>query len=149
MIPCAQLAEGRQIAYDEAPTNRFHAFIALAAAGGQFSDGYILGTIGIALSLAREPLQLNAVWLGLLGGASLAGLFAGSLLLAPLADRFGRRPLLVPTMGIFAVISVAQFFVTAAWQLLILRLLLGLALGVDYVVCCTVVAEFTPSRSRG
>src|SRR6201996_4689276 len=135
--------------YDEAPTNRFHALVAVAAAGGQFSDGYILGTIGIALSLAQAPLQLSSLWLGLLGGAALAGLFAGSLLLAPLADRLGRRPLLVPTMGIFAVVSVAQFFVTAPWQLLILRLLLGLVLGVDYVVCCTVVAEFTPSRTRG
>jgi putative MFS transporter len=138
-----------QVAYDEAPTNRFHVLVAVAAAGGQFSDGYILGTIGIALSLARETLHLNALWLGLLGGASLAGLFAGSLLLAPLADRLGRRPLLVPTMAVFAIISVAQFFVTAAWQLLALRLLLGLALGVDYVVCCTVVAEFSPRRTRG
>src|SRR5215469_3705192 len=97
-----------QVPYDEAPTNKFHVLVAVAAAGGQFSDGYILGTIGIALSLATVPLHLNALWLGLLGGASLAGLFVGSLLLAPLADRFGRRPLFVPTMAVFAVISVLQ-----------------------------------------
>jgi putative MFS transporter len=145
-------ASGRQpgaVAYEDAPTTRFHVLVAVAAAGGQFSDGYILGTIGIALALAAEPLQLSALWLGLLGGASLAGLFLGSLLLAPLADRFGRRPLLVPTMAVFAMVSVLQFFVTAPWQLLILRLLLGLLLGIDYVVCCTVVAEFSPRRTRG
>lgn len=137
------------VAYDEAPTNRFHLLVSVAAAGGQFSDGYILGTIGIALSLATDTLHLNALWLGLLGGASLAGLFAGSLLLAPLADRLGRRPLLVATMAVFAAVSLLQFFVTAAWELLILRLVLGLALGIDYVVCCTVVAEFSPRRTRG
>src|SRR5262249_48079967 len=49
-----------QVAYDEAPTTRFHALVAVGAAGGQFSDGYILGTIGIALSLATETLHLNA-----------------------------------------------------------------------------------------
>ena len=137
------------VAYDEAPTTRFHALVSLAAAGGQFSDGYILGTIGIALSLATEPLHLGALWLGLLGGASLAGLFLGSLLLAPLADRLGRRPLFVPTMAVFAVVSVLQWFVTSPGQLLILRLLLGLMLGIDYVVCCAVVAEFSPRRTRG
>lgn len=138
----------QRVPFDEAPTTSFHVLVAVAAAGGQFSDGYILGTIGIALSLSRETLHLNATWMGLLGGASLAGLFVGSLLLGPLADRFGRRPLLIPTMAAFTVISMLQFFVTSPWQLLVLRLLLGLALGVDYVVCCTVVAEFAPMRTR-
>jgi putative MFS transporter len=121
----------------------------LAATGGQFSDGYVLGTIGIALSLARDQMHLDALWLGLLGGASLAGLFAGSLMLGPLADRVGRKPLLAPTMGIFALCSILQFFVSTPWELLILRLLLGLMLGIDYVVCSTVVAEFSPIRTRG
>ena len=137
------------VPYDDAPTTRFHALVAVGAAGGQFSDGYILGTIGIALSLATAPLHLNSLWLGLLGGAALAGLFLGSLFLAPLADRFGRRPLLVPTMAVFAVVSVLQWFVTTPTQLLILRLLMGLMLGIDYVVCCAVVAEFSPRRTRG
>ena len=82
------------VAFDEAPTTRFHLLVAIAAAGGQFSDGYLLGTIGIALALAGNSLRLNTLWLGLLGGASLAGLFVGSLFVAPLADRVGRRALL-------------------------------------------------------
>ncbi|HWK74600.1 MAG TPA: MFS transporter [Povalibacter sp.] len=153
-LPCEPAPNVKQtatqsVAYDAAPATRFHLLVAIAAAGGQFADGYVLGTIGIALSLATDSLHLGAAWLGALGGASLAGIFIGSLFLAPLADRFGRRPLMIPTMAVFAVISVAQFFVTAPWQLFVLRLLLGLALGIDYVVCCTVVAEFSPTRSRG
>ncbi len=138
-----------RVPYDEAPTTRFHALVAVVSAGGQFSDGYALGTIGIALSLARGALHLDALWLGMLGSASLAGLFFGSLLLAPLADRVGRRPLFVPTMAVFAVVSFLQFFVTSPWELLPLRLFLGLMLGIDYVVCCAVVAEFSPRRARG
>lgn len=140
---------GNDLEYEEAPTTRFHLLVAIAAAGGQFSDGYALGTIGIALSLARSSLHLGVLWLGALGSASLAGLFLGSLLLAPLSDRIGRRPLFAPTMAAFIVFSVLQWFATGPWQLLVLRLLLGLMLGVDYVVGCAVVAEFSPRRTRG
>ena len=141
--------ESARVPYDEAPATKFHVLVAIVSAGGQFSDGYALGTIGIALSLARGTLNLGALWLGVLGSASLAGLFFGSLLLAPLADRVGRRPLFVPTMAVFAIVSVLQFFVNSPWELLPLRLLLGLMLGIDYVVCCAVVAEFSPCRTRG
>jgi MFS transporter, putative metabolite transport protein len=145
----AVLQQPDYLAYDEVPTTRFHVLVAVAAAGGQFSDGYALGTIGIALSLARGSLHLGALWLGALGSASLAGLFFGSLLLAPLSDRIGRRPLFVPTMAAFVVLSMLQWFATGPWQLLSLRLLLGLTLGVDYVVGCALVAEFSPRRTRG
>lgn len=137
------------LAYDDAPTTRFHVLVAIVAAGGQFSDGYALGTIGIALSLARGSLHLGALWLGALGSASLAGLFFGSLLLGPLSDRIGRRPLFAPTMAAFVVVSLLQWFATSPWELLPLRLLLGLTLGIDYVVGCAVVAEFSPRRARG
>lgn len=142
-------AAAPSIAYDDAPTTRFQVLISAGAAGGQFSDGYVLGMIGIALASAHGALHLDALWLGALGAASLAGLFFGSLLVGPLADRFGRRPFFVPTMAVFAIISLLQFFVTTPLQLLVLRLLLGLALGVDYVVGSTVVAEFAPRRTRG
>jgi putative MFS transporter len=137
------------VAYEDVPATRFHALVAIVSAGGQFSDGYSLGTIGIALSLARDPLQLSASWMGLLGSASLAGLFFGSLFLGPLADRFGRRPLFVPTMAVFAVVSLLQFFAATPWELLPLRFLLGLMLGIDYVVCSAVVVEFASRRTRG
>jgi MFS transporter, putative metabolite transport protein len=79
--------------YDDAPLRPFHLRVAVAACGGVFSDGYGLGIIGISLSRAPAQLGLNPVWLGLLGGASLFGLFAGALLTGPAADRFGRRPM--------------------------------------------------------
>jgi len=109
----------------------------------------VMGTIGIALSYAQPTLYLDALWLGLIGGASLAGLFFGSLLFGRLADRLGRRPPFIATMVIFSILSVMQFWVQTAAQLLVLRLLLGLALGVDYVVCAAVVSEFAPRHSRG
>ena len=94
--------------YDDAPLRLFHFRVAVAASGGVFSDGYGLGIIGISLSLAAHELDLSPVWMGLLGGASLLGLFAGALLTGPAADRFGRRPIFGYNMAILAALSLLQ-----------------------------------------
>lgn len=140
---------GNKILMEDLPLQRFHLRVAFSGTGGQFSDGFVLGIIGIAVSLAAGPLKLDTLWMGLLGAASLAGLFFGSLFAGPIADRYGRRTIFSYDMLFFAGISAAQFFVTAPWQLLVLRLLLGIILGADYVVSKSLVTEFSPSRYRG
>lgn len=134
---------------EDVPFGRFHLHVAVAGSGGQFSDGYILGIIGIALTSATGDLSLDAVWLGLLGAASLAGLFFGSLFSGALVDRIGRKPIFAFDMLLLAALSLAQFWTAAAWQLLVLRLLLGLVLGADYAASKTLVSELAPRRSRG
>jgi putative MFS transporter len=67
-------SSGARCAYDDAPLRPFHLWVAVASFGGVFSDGFGLGIIGIALAGAGPHLQLTPLWLGLLGGASLAGL---------------------------------------------------------------------------
>ncbi|QXI31226.1 MFS transporter [Pseudomonas vanderleydeniana] len=138
-----------QVSFEDLPLSRFHLRTVFSGTGGQFSDGFVLGIIGIAVSMAAGPLQLNALWMGLLGAASLAGLFLGSLFGGPIADKFGRRTLFAWDMLLFAIISASQFFVTSPEQLLALRLLLGLVLGFDYVVSKSLVTEFAPRRYRG
>ena len=135
--------------YNNAPLRPFHLRVAVASTGGVFSDGFGLGIIGIALALATQGLGLTPLWLGLLGGASLAGLFAGALLTGPVADRYGRRPIFCCNMLILGVLSALQFFVTSGWQLLVLRLAIGFMLGTDYVVSKALLVEFTPQKYRG
>lgn len=135
--------------YDDAPLKPFHARVAIAAVGGVFSDGFGLGVIGIALSLAATDLQLTPVWFGLLGGASLFGLFFGALLTGPVADHFGRRPVFAYNMLLLCLFSALPFLVDARWQLLLLRLIIGFLLGTDYVVSKAMLTEFTPRLFRG
>lgn len=123
--------------------------VALASCGGVFSDGYGLGIIGISLSHAPAALRLTPVWMGLLGGASLFGLFAGALLTGPAADRFGRRPIYAYNMAFLAALSLLQGLANSAAQLLALRLAIGFLLGTDYVVSKALLTEFTPRRIRG
>ncbi|MEK6347361.1 MAG: MFS transporter [Burkholderia sp.] len=134
---------------EDLPLRPFHVGVAFSGTGGQFSDGFVLGIIGIAVSMAAGPLHLDAVWMGLLGAASLAGLFFGSMLAGPIADRYGRRTIFAYDMLLFAVVSAAQYFVTSPTQLLVLRVILGLILGADYVVSKSLVTEYSPRRYRG
>jgi putative MFS transporter len=135
--------------YDDAPLRLFHMRVAVASCGGVFSDGYGLGIIGISLSHAPPQLGLSPVWMGLLGGASLFGLFAGALLTGPAADRVGRRPFFAYNMALLGTLSLVQGLAGSAAQLLALRLAIGFLLGTDYVVSKTLLTEFTPRRIRG
>lgn len=137
------------VAYDDVPVGLFHLRVATASTGGVFSDGFGLGIIGIALSLGAAQLQLTPVWLGLLGGASLAGLFLGALVTGPAADQYGRRPIYAFNMALLGGLSILQFFVDSGVQLLVLRLLIGFVLGTDYVVSKALLTEFTPRAFRG
>ncbi|WP_167402119.1 MFS transporter [Komagataeibacter swingsii] len=116
---------------------------------GQFTDGYILGVVGTGIPSVSAALHLGPVWQGLVGAGALAGLFLGSLFASSLMDRIGRRPVFAFDMLVFFMLSVLQFFVSNAGELLFIRLVLGLALGVDYVVGKTYVSEYVPQKQRG
>lgn len=138
-----------QVAFEDAPLRPFHLRATVASFGGSFSDGFGLGIIGLALGLATPELGLTPFWLGLLGGAALAGLFLGALFTGPLADRIGRRPVFAWNMGILGLLSAAQFFAESTTSLLLLRLSIGFLLGTDYVVGKTLLTEYTPRNHRG
>jgi len=137
------------IEYDDAPVRLFHFRVAIGASGGEFSDGFGLGIIGIALSLATPALHLTALWTGLIGGASLVGIFAGALFAGPAADRIGRRPIFSCNMAVLGALSLLQVAVQSSVQLLALRLAIGIVLGTDYAVNKPMLIEFTPRHIRG
>lgn len=49
----------------------------------------------------------------------------------------------------FVVIAIAQAFVTNAVELIVLRFLLGVAIGADYPIAAAIITEFMPERVRG
>jgi MFS transporter, putative metabolite transport protein len=144
-----ELRSTSQTPFEDAPLCKVHVKAIAGAMGGQFTDGYIIGTIGIALSLATAQLQLSNFWIGLIAAGSLAGILCGSLISGFIVDRIGRKSIYSLTMWVFAVAAILQFFVTSPWQLLILRLLLGVAIGADYAVAISLVSELAPQRHRG
>ncbi|MDV2887754.1 MFS transporter, partial [Alkalihalophilus pseudofirmus] len=64
---------------DDAPLNRFHLRITALTFGANFSDGYALGIIGMAITLLSPAMKLSSVWGGLIGSSALIGIFIGCL----------------------------------------------------------------------
>lgn len=128
---------------------RFETRVAVCASGGKFCDGWILAVIGLALPLASMGLGFSPLWNGLLGAASLLGIFFGGLIFGWVTDRIGRKQMFIYTLLTFLICSALQFFVTDAPQLFVLRLIMGLAVGADYAIAGSMIAEFTSKQRRG
>lgn len=126
-----------------------HWLVALYAGGGEFCDGYILSIIGVALPLATPALGLGTASLGLVGAAALVGIFVGGLIFGHVTDRVGRQAVYLADIALFIVASAVQFFVSEPWQLVVLRFVMGVAIGADYAIAGTIVSEFAPQRGRG
>jgi MFS transporter, putative metabolite transport protein len=134
---------------DEAPVNSFHRRTVFVAMGGPFCDGYLLGIIAVALSLITPQLHLNSVWSGLIAASALIGVFLGGLIFGAVTDRIGRRLMYVLNLVVFVVGSVAQFWVHEAWQLFVLRMVIGIAIGADYPIASALTTELVPRSLRG
>jgi putative MFS transporter len=123
--------------------------LTLATAWGEGLDGFDLGLLSVVLVPLSRELGISPVWAGLIGASSLIGIFLGAPIGGFLTDRFGRRKLFMLDICLFVVLGVGQAFVTAGWQLFVVRLLLGIAIGAEYSIGSSMLSEFVPAHGRG
>lgn len=128
---------------------RTHWLITMYAGGGEFCDGYILSIIGVALPLITATFHLSGVGAGLIGSASLLGMFVGGLIFGQVTDRIGRQKVYLADIAAFIVLSVLQLFANEPWQLVVLRFCMGIAIGADFAIAGTIASEFAPQKARG
>jgi putative MFS transporter len=120
-----------------------------ATAIGEGLDGFDLGIIAVVLPLITKDLGLTPVWSGLIAASTLVGIFFGSPIVGWLSDRIGRRTLFTIDIATFVVLGLLQAVVTEPWQLMVVRLLLGVAVGAEYALGAALLSEFAPADGRG
>jgi MFS transporter, putative metabolite:H+ symporter len=81
--------------------------------------------------------------------ATFAGLWAGTLILGNVADRFGRRKIFVWSLVWYIVCSAIMAFQTTGFSLIIWRFIAGIGLGIELVTIDAYIAELIPRRERG
>jgi len=92
-------------------------------------EGYDLQSIGVAAPRLLPALHLAKAQTGWVFSASLFGLIVGAMTGGWLADRFGRRPVLVGSVAAFGVFSLATILSSDFNSLFLWRLTTGLGLG--------------------
>jgi AAHS family 4-hydroxybenzoate transporter-like MFS transporter len=111
-------------------------------------DGFDVQAIGyVAPALVRDW-KIASSSMGPVFSAALVGVLFGSLLFSMLADRIGRRPVLIGVTIYFSVLTFMTARADSVNQLLILRFLGGLGLGAIMPNAMALVGEYSPAKSR-
>jgi putative MFS transporter len=130
-------------------------FITLLALGGFFElyDLFETGYISSGLMAAGVFHTGSEGVLGFSDQAAFAsatflGLFFGASLLAPYADRFGRRLTFMCALMWYGVFSLLMAFQQSAEMIILFRFLVGIGLGVELVTIDTYLSEWVPAHLR-
>ena len=94
-----------------------------------FLDGLDTAAMGFIAPALSQEWGIDRASLGPVMSAALIGMVFGALGSGPLADRFGRKGVLVAAVLVFGGFSLASAYATNVDQLLILRFLTGIGLG--------------------
>lgn len=125
---------------------QLRAFLLCAAV--LFVDGFdVQGITYVVPTITREwGLVRGQLWPALTFG--LVGVMLGAMLLAPLADRIGRRKVIVWSCVAFGVGTLLTALVESLWPLVVIRFLTGLGLGAALPNAIGLASEYAPHRRR-
>jgi MFS family permease len=113
-----------------------------------FYDLLLLTFVVSSTSLVKD-LALSRDEVAVLLGTALAFTAVGGLIGGALADRFGRKPLLMITILIYSIGTLASGMATGYWTLLVARAVTGVGVGGEWAVAHALVGETVPPHVRG
>ena len=111
----------------------------------EFFYGWAWNTVDVLRPFLRQSLGLSLTQAGSAYSAQGAGALIGAITIGQLADRLGRRNMLVTVMAGYGLLLIAGVFVSTYLQLLLQRFTLGLFLGGSFPVVVGIYVDlFTP-----
>jgi putative MFS transporter len=134
---------------DRLPVTGWHRRMVLLIGLGSFFNLFEIALGSFLGVLLGAQWSLSTLDRSMIIGALFLGEMIGSVLLAPLADRFGRRILFQVNLITYAVLSLATAFAPNLGVFLVLRLLTGIGLGAELTLVDTYLSELLPRARRG
>ncbi len=101
----------------------------------------------LIMDLSHMPIAAAASYAGWLGAGYAVAQFFGAPIVGNLSDRFGRRPVLLASVGVMGLDYLLQAFAPALWWLAIGRVLAGFT-GASFSAAYAYIADVTPPEKR-
>ena len=111
-------------------------------------DGYDLAINGVALPLLMKDWGLTTVQAGMLASTALAGMMFGAMLFGTLADKIGRKKVIMICIVLFSGLTFAGGFASNPTEFGILRFLAGLGIGGVMPNLVALTSEYAPQKMR-
>ncbi len=111
-------------------------------------DGYDLVIYGVALPLLMEQWSLTPVEAGMLASSALVGMMFGAMIFGTLADKFGRKKIIMVCTAFFSGFTFLGAFAPSPTEFAILRFLAGLGIGGVMPNLVALTSEYAPKKSR-
>ena len=126
-------------------------FICIVSAMGGLLFGYDWVVIGGAVKFYEQFFGIggSTVLQGIATSAALVGCMIGAMIAGALADRYGRKPLLVTSAVLFTASAVATGLFNSFGWFCVARLVGGLGIGIASALSPMYIAEVSPAPIRG
>ncbi|MCA3182729.1 MULTISPECIES: aromatic acid/H+ symport family MFS transporter [unclassified Cupriavidus] len=111
-------------------------------------DGFDTAAMGYIAPALVQEWGIEKSSLGPVMSAALFGLAFGAIFAGPMADRVGRKRVLVLSVFFFGACSLATAFAPSVTWLTVLRFLTGVGLGAAMPNAVTLMSEYAPARRR-
>ena len=133
---------------EQSPMSAYQWMIVAMAAIMNLLDGFDVLALAFTATAIRGEFGLTGIELGYLLSAGLFGMTAGSLFLAPLADKIGRRPLLLMAVSLSAIGMLGSAFISQYQWLGFWRVITGLGVGGILVGTNVITSEYSSRKWR-
>ncbi|WP_226820190.1 MFS transporter [Acidithiobacillus ferrooxidans] len=134
---------------DESPLLPIHYRIWALSTGGTLLSGVSMFLLGVTLPLIIPIFAMPATSIGLAAAMLMGGTVVGALIGGHLADRLGRKPVMVMDMILLMIAALLTALAPDARVLIGAELLVGVGVGMDFPVGSSYLAEFMPQGRRG
>jgi MFS transporter, AAHS family, 4-hydroxybenzoate transporter len=111
-------------------------------------DGFDVQALGYLAPAIIKDWHLAPAQMGVVLSAALFGILVGSIVFSTIADRIGRRPVLVVATFFFAFVTLMTARAQSLGELRLLRFIAGIGLGGIMPNAVALVGEYTPRRLR-
>lgn len=112
-------------------------------------DAMDIGMLSFIIAALAVSWDLGADQIGWLTAINSIGMAVGAALAGVMADKFGRKAILLGTLVFFSIATGLSAFATGFAVLCVLRFFAGVGLGGELPVASTLVSESVPVKERG